>query len=240
MFPYITGVSLSEYIRNRRLTKAAFELQTSDIKVMDVAMKYNYDSAEAFTRAFKKLHGITPRDARNKGVSLKSYPKLTFSITIKGDIEMKYRVERREAFDMFGVCGTISKDMNQAFNEVPEFREKCDENGSVDRMNQLLGRFHDTMLHAAIYDQKDTSMKYMICYNRPKALEIPDEFKELSVPAMTWAIFPDSRGDMQELWKRIYTEWFPTSEYEQVEGPCFEMYYGMAGHDIGEIWVPVK
>ncbi|CAG7652973.1 Transposon Tn10 TetD protein [Paenibacillus solanacearum] len=71
MFPFITGVSLSEYIRRRRLTLAAFELQTTDVKVIDVAMKYGYDSPEAFTRAFKNLHGIMPISARDKGVSLK-------------------------------------------------------------------------------------------------------------------------------------------------------------------------
>lgn len=86
MFPFITGVSLSEYIRRRRLTLAAFERQTTDAKVIDVAMKYGYDSPEAFARAFKNLHGIMPISARDKGVSLKTYPRMSFHISIKGDI----------------------------------------------------------------------------------------------------------------------------------------------------------
>ncbi len=88
MFPFITGVTLSEYIRRRRLTLAAFELQTTGSKVIDVAMKYGYDSPEAFARAFKNLHGIMPISARDTGVSLKAYPRMSFHISIKGDVEM--------------------------------------------------------------------------------------------------------------------------------------------------------
>ncbi|EPR09493.1 AraC family transcriptional regulator [Ruminiclostridium papyrosolvens] len=240
MFSYITNVPLSEYIRRRRLTLAAFELQTSDIKVIDTAIKYGYESPEAFSRAFKNLHGVMPSSARDMGISLKAYPRMTFSISIKGDIKMDYRIEKREPFEMFGVSGLISRDMEKAFAEVPQFCIKCDEDGTVDLMNELLGRFHDTMLHAALYDHTETSFKYMICYNLPKGLEIPDRLTKLSVPELTWAIFQEPHCEIQNLWRRIYTEWFPTSEYEQVEGPSFEMYYGMSGYCMGEIWIPVK
>lgn len=242
MFPFITGVSLSEYIRHRRLTLAAFELQTTDSKVIDVALKYGYDSPEAFARAFKNLHGIMPTSARDTGVSLKAYPRMSFHISIKGDVEMNYRIEQRGSFEMFGVYGFINADQKTAFSEVPQFRIKCDDDGSVDLMNDLLGRFGDTMLHAALYDHTKESFKYMVCYHLPKGLEIPERFTKLSVPTLTWAIFPEPQCDMQKLWQRIYSEWFPTSEYEQVEGPSFEMYYGMARHGnvSGEIWIPVK
>ncbi|MEK4292456.1 AraC family transcriptional regulator [Paenibacillus sp. FSL R5-0914] len=242
MFPFITGVSLSEYIRRRRLTLAAFELQTTDSKVIDVAMKYGYDSPEAFARAFKNLHGIMPTSARDTGVSLKAYPRMSFHISIKGDVEMNYRIEQRGSFEMFGVYGFINADQKTAFSEVPQFRIKCDDDGSVDLMNDLLGRFGDTMLHAALYDHTKESFKYMVCYHLPKGLEIPERFTKLFVPTLTWAIFPEPQCDMQKLWQRIYSEWFPTSEYEQVEGPSFEMYYGMARHGnvSGEIWIPVK
>ncbi|OAB27822.1 AraC family transcriptional regulator [Paenibacillus macquariensis subsp. defensor] len=240
MFPFITGVSLSEYIRRRCLTLAAFELQTTDAKVIDVAMKYGYDSPEAFARAFKNLHGIIPISARNKGVSLKAYPRMSFHISIKGDVEMNYRIEQRGSFEMFGVYGLINSDQKTAFSEVPLFRKKCDDDGSVDLMNELLGRFHDTVLHAALYDHTRESFKYMVCYNLPNGLEIPERFTKLSVPPLTWAIFPETQCDLQRLWERIYSEWFPTSEYEQVEGPSFEMYYGMASNVTGEIWIPVK
>jgi len=240
MFPFITGVSLSEYIRRRRLTLAAFELQTTDVKVIDVALKYGYESPEAFARAFKNLHGIIPISARDKGVSLKAYPRISFHISIKGDVEMNYRIEQRGSFEMFGVYGLINRDTKTAFSEVPQFRKQCDNDGSVERMNELLGRFGDTLLHAALYDHSEESFKYLICYNLPKGLEIPERFTKLSVPALTWAIFPEPQCELQKLWERIYAEWFPTSEYEQVAAPSFEMYYGMAGRETGEIWIPVK
>lgn len=86
MFPFITNVSLSEYIRRRRLTLAAFELQQSGTKVIDIALKYGYESPEAFSRAFKKMHGVMPMSARDKGVTLKAYPRLSFHISIRGDV----------------------------------------------------------------------------------------------------------------------------------------------------------
>lgn len=240
MFSFITDIPLSEYIRRRRLTLAAFELQTSKIKVIEVALKYGYRSPEAFTRAFKNLHGVIPISARNKGVSLKAYPRMTFSISIKGDIEMNYRIEQKESFEVFGVYDIISRKMEKAFVEVPKFCIKCDGDGTVDNMNELLGRSHDSMLHAALYDYTDTNFKYMICYHVFEGAKIPNKYTRLHVPALTWAIFPEPKCEMQNLWKRIYTEWFPTSEYEQVEGPTFEMYYGLANNASGEIWIPVR
>lgn len=239
MFSFITDVPLSEYIRRRRLTMAAFELQTSNIKVIEVALKYGYKSPEAFTRAFKNLHGVMPISAKNKGVSLKAYPRMTFSISIKGDIEMNYRIEQKESFEVFGVYEVISIEMEKAFVEVPKFCIKCDEDGTVDNMNELLGRSHDSMLHAALYDYTETNFKYMICYQVPKGVKIPEKYARLHVPELTWVVFSEPKCEMQNLWKRIYTEWFPTAEYEQVDGPTFEMYYGLANNSSGEIWIPV-
>ncbi len=242
MFPFITGVTLSEYIRRRRLTLAAFELQTTNTKVIDLAIKYGYESPEAFTRAFKDIHGVAPISARYIGVSLKAYPRMTFQISIKGDIEMNYRIEQRESFEMFGVYTEISTDQAKAFEQVPQFYRKCDEDGVPDDINRLLGRFKDNHTIAALYDFSETSFKYMLCNFLPKGLSIPSKFTTLTVQPLTWAIFSSSDCDMQKLWVRIWSEWFPTSDYEQVVGPQFEMYYGLARHEnvFGEIWIPVK
>lgn len=243
MFSYITGVPLSEYIRRRRLTMAAFELQSGNCKVIDAALRYGYESPEAFSRAFKKLHGVMPVSARDIGVSLKAYPKMTFSITIKGDIEMKYRITQREAFRVFGVYTEISTDQETAFKQVPQFFKKCDEDLVPDEINALLGRFCDNHTISALYDYSETTMKYMLCQFLPKGLSIPDKFTILDVPAATWAVFDvNDCCEMQTMWKRIFTEWFPSSGYESAEGPQFEMYYGLANHEniSGEIWIPVK
>ena len=150
MFPYVSGVSLSEYIRRRRLTLAAFELQHGNIKVIDAALKYGYESPEAFSRAFKSLHGVSPVSARNIGVNLKAYPKMTFSISIKGDVQMKYRIKEREAFQVFGVYANISTDMEKAFEQVPQFFKKCDDDLVPNEINALLGRFPDNYTISAV------------------------------------------------------------------------------------------
>jgi len=235
MFPFITGVTLSEYIRRRRLTLAAFELQTTDVKVIDVALKYGYESPEAFTRAFKNLHGVVPVSARDTGVSLKAYPRMTFQISMKGDIEMNYRIVQREAFDMFGFCGDISTE--KPFEDVPKFWGKVGEEKVIENINSLLGRSADVNTHAALYDFTDKGFKYMVCYFLPKGLEIPEKFTKLSVPASTWGIFTmPSDINMQEFRRQIWSEWFPTSEYEQIEGPEFEAYYPMGI----EMWIPIR
>jgi AraC family transcriptional regulator len=242
MFSSIADVPLSEYLRRRRLTLAAFDLQTSDIKVIDVALKYGYESPEAFSRAFKKLHGVMPVSARNIGVALKAFPKMTFSLSIKGDTEMNYRIEQRESFNVFGVFAEISTDQEKAFDQVPLFFKRCDEDGTTYAINDLLGRFHDNYTISALYDYSETSFKYMLCNYLPRGLSIPARFTTISVPATTWAIFDVPGCEMQSFWKRIWSEWFPTSEFEATEGIQFEMYYGLANHKngFGEIWIPVK
>lgn len=242
MFSYIAGVPVSEYIRRRRLTLAAFALQGGGVKVIDTAIKYGYESPEAFSRAFKKLHGIMPASARDMGVSLKAYPKMTFSITIKGDVEMKYRITQREAFHVFGVYADISTDQETAFEQVPQFFRKCDEDFVPDEINALLGRFNDNHTISALYDYSENTFKYMLCQFLPKGLAVPSKFTVLDVPAATWAVFDVPDCEMQAMWRRIWTEWFPASGYESVKGVQFEMYYGLASHGnvFGEIWIPVR
>lgn len=90
-FSIFMNISIFEYIRRRRMTLAAIELQTNSIKVIDLALKYGYESPESFTRAFKEIHGISPSAARKKGVQLNLFPRITFLLTVKGDIEMDYK-----------------------------------------------------------------------------------------------------------------------------------------------------
>ena len=103
MFSFLAGVSLSEYIRRRRLTLAAFELKNTKRKVIDIAVKYGYHSPDAFTRAFQKLHGITPTEARHDISTLKAYPPMTFQLTIRGGNEMNYRIVEKKAFRIVGI-----------------------------------------------------------------------------------------------------------------------------------------
>ncbi|WP_330577850.1 helix-turn-helix transcriptional regulator [Alkaliphilus pronyensis] len=92
LFHMITGITVAEYVRKRRLTLAAQMLATSNAKVIDVALKYGYQSPEAFTKAFYRIHGINPSEVRDKGIVLKAYPRLSFQLQIKGEKAMNYRI----------------------------------------------------------------------------------------------------------------------------------------------------
>lgn len=107
---------------------------------------------------------------------------------------------------------------------MPEFCRQCDDDGTVDEMNGILGRPHDTYLLSALYGYTETAFKYMICYYLPENLELPARFTRLSVPAKTWAVFEVPDCEMQSAWRRIWSEWFPASDYVMDEGPQFEMF----------------
>lgn len=121
MFSFLAGISLSEYIRRRRLTLAALELSDSSMRILDIAIRYGYRSADAFTRAFQQMHGITPSEARQSGQHLKAFPRMTFQLTIQGGCEMNYRLEQKEAFHIVGLMKRVPivfQGENQAITEM--------------------------------------------------------------------------------------------------------------------------
>ncbi|NMO94287.1 AraC family transcriptional regulator [Paenibacillus lemnae] len=244
MFSFITNVPLSEYIRRRRLTLAAFELQQSSTKIIDIAAKYGYESPEAFSRAFKKMQGVMPISARDKGVSLKAYPRLTFHISIRGDEEMNYKIEDKAGFEMFGVSTLIHADGEKPFVEIPEFWRQRIADGTVDRIRTAAGLGENGQIHAVLYNNDGEKLSYMMGYFLPET-GVPKEFETLSIPPQTYAIFstgvnPDGQNDIHGLWKRIWSEWFPSSNYEFANGPEMEMTYDHGGNMYEmQVWIPV-
>lgn len=251
MFSFISEVPLSEYIRRRRLTLAAFELQASDIKIIDVAHKFGYESPEAFSRAFKKLHGVMPISARGKGVMLKAYPKMTFSISIKGGVEMNYRIEQRDAFELCGLSTIIKGAMTPT-----KFIKQTHKSGKLSKLyadlsvalipeNAPVTPNEPKSLYFALYDFKDDTFSYMICHNMPKD-GTPSGYETLSVPAMTWAVFssPEDPGtdpaiQCKRAWSGV-SEWFSISEYEHACGPELEKGYNYGNMNFHyEVWIPV-
>ena len=103
MFSFLSGIGLSEYIRRRRLTLAALDLKDTNLRIIDVAVKYGYDSADAFSRAFHSMHGILPSEARSENTQLKAYPRMTFQLSIKGGCEMNYRIVEKGPFQLVGI-----------------------------------------------------------------------------------------------------------------------------------------
>ena len=113
IFSYVSGISLSEYVRRRRMTQAAFELQRTDAKVLDVALKYGYTSPTSFNRAFQSVHNITPTAARNMGSTLNAYPAIRFSVKVTGGNVMAYHIAEKDSMRMVGVRIPLSTDMDE-------------------------------------------------------------------------------------------------------------------------------
>ena len=113
LFSYVAGVSLSEYIRKRRMSQAAFELQRTDQKVLDVALKYGYTSPTSFNRAFQSVHGIAPAAAKNKGSTLNAYPPIRFSVKIIGGNAMSYHIAETGVIRIVGIRTSLTEDMEE-------------------------------------------------------------------------------------------------------------------------------
>ena len=243
MFSFISEVSLSEYIRRRRLTMAAFELNHSGVKITDVALKYGYMSVDAFSRAFKTLHGLTPQQAKVRGARLKAYPKITFHISIKGSAELNYRIEEKTEFTVFGVETILHMDNERYKTEALNFWKKFYRTG----MNLVL-RPNPDGLYLAIMGYEDvgvSKMPFMICSVK-KESDDTSGFREIYISAATWAIFPTEvvprsqiAGSIQDVMNRIFTEWLPTACYEYASLPHCEFYYGTEENRYCEIWLPI-
>lgn len=247
MFSFLSGVTLSEYIRRRRLTLAAFELQNSTIKVIDLAMKYGYNSPDSFTRAFQNIHGITPSEARNKGKSLKAYPKMTFQLSIKGGNEMNYRIVEKEAFSIAGIMRRVPIVFEGVNSEIADMWKSLDEE-KINKLKNLsniepLGLIQASVNFSEGRMEEKGGLDHYIGVATNK--EIPKDMIELKVAASTWAVFeaigpfPET---LQEAWGRIYSEWLPTSDYEVVQGPEIlwnESKDTTSPNFRSEIWIPV-
>jgi len=255
MFSFITDISLSEYIRRRRLTQAALELQTCDAKVIDLAMKYGYDSPVSFSRAFQAMHGVTPTQARGAGVTLKAYPGISFQISIKGEKMMDYRIETKEGFQIFGMEGIFHTDGSGDFPKAPhEMWDQNHANGSYEKLAAdarglpPFVRQDLCMVHGAC-DYKGTApgtFPYMQFAFRSRDSRV-DGYTVVDIPAYTWVILPSARfpwgavgGVINDLYKRFYSEWLPTAEYERASDMNFEVYGGDREMGYVELWFAVK
>lgn len=240
MFSYLADVPLSEYIRRRRMTMAAIDLQNSEEKVIDIALKYQYNSPTAFNRAFQSIHGVSPSQARINGVTLKAFPPISFKITIKGETEMVYRIEEKSEFRIIGITQPLYKEIEKNFEIVPQMWGKAAEDGTIEKLIAMMDSEHMGVLGVSVCNKQD-NWKYFIAIvsNKP----VDGKFEEYIVPASTWAIF-SGEGTMpnsiQELEKRIVTEWLPTSGYEYANAPDIELYLSPDPQNAKfEIWLPV-
>ncbi|QCT04852.1 AraC family transcriptional regulator [Paenibacillus algicola] len=256
MFSFITDVTLAEYIRRRRLTLAALDLQHDGLaKVVDVALRYGYESPVSFARAFHALHGITPTMARHEGIALKAYPRLSFLITVKGAEAMNYRIETKDSFEVFGIEGVFRLDGGGEVPQTPaKLWEQSHANGEVKRLEANAGNlpsFVRQELYSvnAICGYRKTgqdTFPYMLCAFKDEDSNT-DGYTSVTIPTYTWVIFPSDPHPWEQfgetiklLYKRIYTEWLPTAGYEQVDGIQFEMYGAKDGLNYFELWFAIQ
>ena len=235
MFTLLAGIPLSEYIRRRRMSRAAADLQSGE-KIVDVALKYGYNSPTAFNRAFQAVHGLPPSAAKEPGAVLKSHPPLRFAITVQGVEEMEYRIEKKEAFRIIGVSAPLKKDMEENFQCVPQLWGKAAVDGTIPRLAALMDGEPKGLL--GVCDGLDSSKYYIAVSSSAPAGEGLEEY---TVPAFTWAVFPgkgDSAAAVQALERRVVAECLPTSGYEYAEGPDVEVYLD-PGCTKFEVWIPV-
>lgn len=254
MFSFITDIPLAEYIRRRRLTQAALELQNTDIKVIDVAVKYGYDSSTSFARAFSLLHGLTPTEAKQSGAKLRAYPKISFQISIKGESGMDYRIETREAFDVFGIETTCSLTGAEGFLKPSDLWKECQSNGEYERLVANAGDLPDFMpqdlckVHGVeyYYQAEENTFPYMLCSFVSKNSNTKG-YKVVHIPAQTYVVFSTGKVEwgaeffkaLSTLQKRFYSEWLPTAKYERADGANFEIYGGTEEYGIIELWYPI-
>lgn len=247
MFSFLAGISLSDYIRCRRLTLAAFELKNSNVKVIDVAIKYGYNSPDSFSRAFQNLHGITPSEARNSNHSLKAYSPMTFQLSVQGGNEMNYRIEEKEPFRIIGIQKRVPIVFNGVNEEIASMWKSLNPE-SIQTLKVLSNVEPNGIISASTnfsegrMEEKGELDHYI---GVATTKDCPEQFTQLEVAASTWAIFeavgpfPDA---LQNVWGRIYSEWFPSSNYELAEGPEIlwnESKEVSSPNFRSEIWVPV-
>lgn len=239
MFTYMAGITLTEYIRRRKMSLAAVDLRDKNAKIIDIAEKYGYSSPTAFNRAFQNIHGVAPSAVKNDGISVKSFPPVAFSIAVKGAAEMNYRMETRDAFRIVGLSAPLHKEIEQNFAVVPQMWQNAAVNGTIEKLAGLMDAPPMGLLGVSACNDEE-QWKYFVAVSSTKS---SSEFEEYTVPASTWAIFPGSgtNRSIQELERRIITEWLPTSGYEYADAPDIEVYLNADPQNARfEVWIPVR
>ncbi|MBQ9122906.1 MAG: helix-turn-helix domain-containing protein [Lachnospiraceae bacterium] len=234
IFSALCGISIAEYIRNRRMSLAAKELVTKDVKVLDVALKYGYDSPDSFTRAFTKLHGITPSQAKESGVKLKDYAPVRIKLSLEGGTIMEFKIEEKASFTVMGRKRAF--DTETSYQEIPKFWEEHFKDGGEKVVCGTYG---------LCIDSDGRFFDYLIADNYIPWKEIPEGYETRTLPAGLWAVFPCKQKTLQDTNTRMWREWLPNcKEYKLGGNYNIELYGPPCQEDIGEsyveLWLPIE
>ena len=253
-FSLMTGYGIGEYIRNRRLYRAALDLQKTDDKVIDIALRYGYETPESFTKAFSRFHGVTPSQAR-AGAPVKAFLPLTIKISIHGGSEMDYRIAPMFPFKVIGFQKVF--DNETAYEEIPKFWDEICEKYAA---NVYAGNAPANPSEKAIVD--NCIGEYGVCIDdigggkfrylvagKYTGGDVPDGMVIYEFPRSDWAVF-DCVGPipeaLQSMNSRIFLDWLPGNpEYELCGSANVEWYDCVNGEKTdadyrSAIWVPVR
>lgn len=248
VFALLCGYTLGDYVRMRRLTLAGEELLSTDAKVIDVALKYGYDSPESFSRAFARFHGVSPSAVR-KGAAIHSFSRICVKLILTGGSIMEYRIEKKQAAKIICRRREFTKPGDDYTNrEIPEFWNECGRDGSIQK---LCGYIKDSAQFKGLLgvcfstEMTDSGFPYGIGAEYDGESD-PQDFEIVEIPAYTYAVFT-VRGKMpdafRETYRKICTEFFPQSGYEYGNGVEIEVYPSadVQNPDYScEIWIAVK
>ena len=253
-FSFIAGMTANEYIRNRRLTLAALELQTTDLSVMEAAYKYGYESPESFSKAFSRFHGSTPKQAKRKGAKLHLFNPLVIKIILEGGSIMDYRIEHKESQRFIALVRSFSNETSNDDNDhsIPDFWAECSEKDLIEPMKLLCAEGKRDLygLCSPVKDN-ETHFNYgigiMVDENTDHTkLEhlIQNGYSIWETEPADYAVFkcfgPD--GDcLGETWNKFFKEFVPQTGYMQTDDTDYEIYFENGENGLFcELWVPVK
>ena len=243
IFSYVSGVSLSEYIRRRKMTQAAFELQRTDSKVIDIALKYGYSSPTSFNRAFQSVHRITPTAAKAMGSILQAYPSIQFRVEITGGSAMTYHIAEKPPLHIVGIRMPMVEEMEENLRIVPDFWKAALQGNQFSEICKLSNQEPDGILGISVYESPKEIYYYIgVAAN----VSAPAGMHEYEIPAATWVIFENSgrfKEDVQSVFRRFYMEWLPFSGYKYAELPDIEVYPfcdSQPVHGHSEVWIAIK
>ncbi|WP_426226470.1 AraC family transcriptional regulator [Pseudarthrobacter sp. DSP2-3-2b1] len=245
MFASLAGLPLSEYIRRRRLTAATAEIVAGQA-VLDVAVRYGYGSAEAFTRAFRAMHGITPSQARRPGAVLHSQPQLRIHVRIEGSADMKHRIVKKESFRLIGLKTRVRLVYEGPNPEIEAFERSLDTS-----VRPRLAELSDTeplgLLAVTENIEEPGTEGSELDYWRAAASSqtAPNGYDSADIPAGIWVVF-ETEGkfpeSLQHLWADAAAQWFPANPYRWAPGPQMLSVQpepdGSRGR--GQLWIPIE
>jgi len=236
IFSVLCGITVGEYIRYRRLTLAAQELSRENDKVINVAMKYGYDSPDSFARAFARFHGVSPSAAMKKGARLRAYAPLHIKILLEGGNMLEYKITEKAAFTIFGRSKKFNT--NTSYDEIPKFWQEHMHSGESQVVCGMYG---------ICMDLNGEDFEYLIADNYIPWNEIPEGYVTKVIPAGTWAIFPclgTLPKSLQDVNTEIWSEWVPNcKEYKLSGNYNIELYAPPAEKPEDtycEIWIPIE